>query len=101
MCAEHRAGAEGRGCTRHRPQGGSERDVPAALELELKLEARPVVSNVSISCPSLLSSGSSFWVLVSLSVKWAPEIEQDECEGRLRFGVVCFEKGGLEWQVWG
>lgn len=72
--------------------------VPSALELKLELEARPPVSNVSArSSPSSLPSGSSFWVLVSPSVKWVPEIKQDECEAVLGLGVVCFEKGGLEW----
>lgn len=45
----------------------------------------------AVSTPALIPYGPS-WALVFPSVKWAPEIGQDECEGHLR--LVCFEEGG-------
>lgn len=62
-----------------------------ALELELGLEGRPFVSVSAVSTPALIPYGPS-WALVFPSVKWAPEIGPDECEGHLR--LVCFEEGG-------
>lgn len=93
MCAGHWAGCRRAGGEPVIGLQEAQRQqvVPSALELKLELEARPPVSNVSaLSSPSLLPSGSSFWVLVSLSVKWVPETDQDECEVRLGLGGGMF-----------
>lgn len=56
-----------------------------ALELDLALEGRPVISKFpAVFTPSWLPSHRKFWASVSLPVKWVPETGQDECEACLR-----------------
>lgn len=59
-------------------------DLPKALKLELELEVRPFFSKFLVYTLFLLSSGGLSLESVSPSVKWAPGVGVDECEGRLR-----------------